>query len=206
MSRVKKLVRIKWKKIKEGTIIHYPEVAGFCSRSYPDHPEGCPNIRKCDKRRIPDFETINTIHSFRHFYLVYAEFDFKTYLELKREDWNKRGLKITERRLRNLLHWQSSIVKMIKEYIESIYNINRERFFVFGCGAGYKLSFQKWVGSMEHSWINVFSTMKLNGIKLEIKPENKIFLCNLLCSKKRLKFESDVQQTLVQYITSEVSL
>lgn len=52
---------------------------------------------------------------------------------------------------------------------------------------------------MEHSHINVFSTMKLNGIEFEIKPENKIVLCNLLLSINLLILKNEKQRSLDVY-------
>ena len=54
----KRLSKLSYKEIKEETIIHYPEVRDFCSLPYPDHPKGCPNIKKCQMLDVPYFGEI----------------------------------------------------------------------------------------------------------------------------------------------------
>ncbi len=74
---------------------------------------------------------------------------------------------------------------------------------MLGCGSGLNLSFQDVVASMESVGINVFSTMKKNGIKLEVHPKNKIRLCNLLCSKQPIQFkehQEKKQKELIDFI------
>lgn len=184
---IKDLVKIQIKEIKEDTIIWYPEIKDLCSRKYPNHLNGCPNIEKCESLNIPDFGIIQECAKFKCFYLVYAKFNFKQYKELrkiKHPTWS-------EKQLGNLYHWQNSIRAMIKKYINNLH-LNGDH-YVFGCGSGFKLNHQDRVGSMENSCINVFSTMRLNGIKLEINPKNWIYLVNLICSKKKLAVQKQTR-------------
>lgn len=172
----KELVKIQVKGIEKETIIHYPEVRDLCYREYSGHKNGCPNRSKCDFLNVPSFDIIAEYGSFDYFYLIYAEFDFKKYLEIMKEihpQW-------TERQLRNVLYWQSSIKRMLSNFINNLDLASWD--YVLGCGSGLKIKNQKRVGSMENSYINVFSTCKLNGIKLEIHPRNKIYLVCLLCA------------------------
>ncbi len=179
-----KLIKLKNMEIEEKTIIYYPEIEDFCWYPYPNHPDGCPNRIKCQNINVPNFD-IKDYEKYSHYYLVYLEFDFKKYKEIRKKEnpnfFNSKG------RLQCNRYYQNSLKRIIKDYIEDLYKIN-EDFYILGCGSGFKLSFQKQVGSMEKACINVFSTMKLNGIKFEIKPVNKIIFCNLLCSEKRLLF------------------
>ena len=180
-----KLIELKNMEIEEKTIIYYPEIEDFCWYPYPNHPDGCPNRIKCQNINVPNFDIIKDYGKYSHYYLVYLEFDFKKYKEIRKKEnpnfFNSKG------RLQCNRYYQNSLKRIIKDYIEDLYKIN-EDFYILGCGSGFKLSFQKQVGSMEKACINVFSTMKLNGIKFEIKPVNKIIFCNLLCSEKRLLF------------------
>ena len=73
----KQLSKLSYKEIKKETIIYYHEVGGFCSRPYPDHPKGCPNIKKCQMLDVPCFGEILKGKKYTHFYLIYLEFDFK---------------------------------------------------------------------------------------------------------------------------------
>jgi hypothetical protein len=84
--------------------------------------------------------------------------------------------------------WNGSFKSLLKKKIEKICLNNKNFFLVFGCGSKFKLTFQEEVGSMELCCINVFSTMKLNGVKLDINPINKVIFVNLLCSKKEINF------------------
>ncbi|MGV9200308.1 MAG: hypothetical protein ACOC4M_15995 [Promethearchaeia archaeon] len=167
------------KKIDPKTIITTPQTLGFCKRSYPDHPNGCPNIEKCWDLNLPFFKD-----KWREYRLLYADFDFKSYKEWRKNQhpsWS-------DRQVACCLYWQNSVKSLLTQEIEELY-ITEGPFYVYGCGSGLKLSFQDSVGSMELTGINVFSTMKLNGIDFEISPENKVILCTLLCfNGKQKKF------------------
>lgn len=179
----KKLSKIGWKEIEEKTIIRYPEVLDLCAYPYPNHPKGCPNINKC-YYSIPYFDILLDCGEYKYFYLVYLEFDFKQYKEFRKRE-NPEFFN-TENRLKCVLYWQGVLRKIIKDYIKNIYKMNKD-FYVLGCGSGLNILSKKYA-SMEASGINVLSTMKLNGIKFEVKPKNKVVLCNLLCSKNKLNF------------------
>ena len=184
---IKKLVRINWKEIKKDTIIHYSEIGDLCHRPYPDHPEGCPNIYKCKDLEIPKFEDILMHGEHNHYYLIYANFDIHTYESERKKiypNWSRK-------QLRNLLHWQNSVKKMLSDFIDLQSLTKRD--YLLGCGCRLRVRFQEFVGSMEYSWINVFSTCKLNGIRLEINPQNSIHLVCLLCTLKPIRFKRQRQ-------------
>lgn len=186
MIEFEKLSEINHKEIKLNTIIYYPEIFELlCYYPYPDHPKGCINIDKCRNLNVPYFGTLLHNGDYRYYYLIYLNFDFKRYKELRKN--GNPGFFNTENRLKCLLYWQNSLKKIIKDFIEALWKQNNG-FYVLGCGSGFGLSFQKRVASMEAVGINVFSTMKLNKIPFEIKPINKLVLCNLLCSKKKISF------------------
>lgn len=194
----KKLTEIKHKEIEEKTIIRYPEIEDFCYYSYPNHPNGCPNISKCKRLNIHSFDEIHEYGKFSHYYLLYIIFNFKKYKELREKE--NPDFFNTEDRLRCLIYWQNSLKSIIRKFIENLWKNNSNSFYVLGCGSGFKLSFQKQVGSMELVWINVFSTMKLNKIKFEIKPKNRIVLCTLLCSKQKISFDNIKEKTILDYL------
>lgn len=197
----KNLTKIHWKEIEENTIICYPEVGDFCYYPYPDHPNGCPNKDKCDHLNIPDFNTIQECANFKYFYLVYAEVDFKKYKELR--ELENPDFFNTPRKIANLLYWQKSVKSLLIRSLEDIKRQNNNYYiYVFGCGYRMKLSFQDRVGSMENSCINVFSTMKLNDIKFEVKPKDKVILCCLICSYEKLKIKELRQANIFDYLPS----
>ncbi len=183
-----KLSEINHKEIDLNTIIYYPEVFELlCYYHYPNHPKGCINIDKCRNLNVPYFGKLLHYGDYRYYYLIYLNFDFKQYKELRKNE-NPEFFN-TENRLKCLIYWQNSLRKIIKDYLEGLKKSNPFFFYILGCGRGFRLSFQKRVASMEAVGINVFSTLKLNGINFEIKPKNKIILCNLLCSKQRISFK-----------------
>ena len=190
------MVQIKIKKIKENTIIYYPEIEDLCYRQYPNHPKGCPNKAKCDHLNIPNFETILEYGEYKHFYLIYAKFEYFKYWLLRLFEAIKTHTidYWTSSRLECLLYYQNSVKKLLSDYINCLPLTSLN--YVLGCGYGLKIKSQKYVGSMENSCINVFSTCKLNGIKLEIRPKNKIHLVCLLCAKKLISFKRPKQLTL----------
>lgn len=183
---IKKLTTLEFKKIKRETIIFTKDTHKWCQRPYRDKKR-CPNYNKnplCpsdgNKNNIPFFNDVVLNYSF--FYLVYADFDFYKYIQ------NRSALSPdrTKNQIKCVLYWQNSVKALLKKRIEKIYRSNRNSFYVIGCGSGFNLSFQKKVYSMEAVGINVFSTMKLNGVALEINPIHSIRLICLLCSKKEL--------------------
>lgn len=190
-----KLTKIHWKEIKEDTIIRYPEVKDLCYYAYPRHPKGCPNVEKC--YNAPDFDTIIDFgEQYECYYLLWIDFNFKEYKKLRREEhpeWS-------ERQIRSVLYWQNSIKKLLKNKIESIAKRN-EISYVFGCGSGFSLSFQKIIYSMESTGINVFSTLKLNKINFELKPKDKIILCCLLCSNSEIDFKEYKPVNVLDYLS-----
>ncbi len=193
----KELIQIYHKKINKDTIILLPETLDLCSRPYRDHPKGCPNIEKCKKIKVPNFGILNSKYNFKHFYLIYAVFNFKKYIEIRIKE-NPEFFK-SPGRLQCNRYWQNSVKKQIKKKLEALRTIN-PFFYVLGCGSGFKLSFQNPIASMEKVCINVFSTMKLNSFKLEIKPKNRIVLCNLLCSYDKLNFKLKKEKYITEFI------
>lgn len=186
---------LKYKEIEGKTIIHYPEIEDFCWYPYPNHPDGCPNTLKCQWLNVSNFDIILDCENYSHFYLVYLEFNFKRYKEIRKRE--NPSFFNSEERLKCVLYWQGALKKIIKNFIERLWKENNE-FYVLSCGSGLKLSFQERVASMESVCINVFSTMKLNGIDFEVKPNNKIILCNLLCSKQKISFKKNTLENWIK--------
>jgi len=165
--------------IKKETIIRYKEVKDLCGYRYKGHKKGCPNIENCKK--IPFFDDIKEANK-KYYYLLIANFDYGMYQRLRSSEnplWS-------QDKVRCVLYWQNSVKKMLKDEINEINDINKlfDDLYVLGCGSGFKLKWQKEVYSMESTGINVFSTLKLNHIKYDIKAINNVKLVCLLCSNQ----------------------
>ncbi|MFW9872943.1 MAG: DUF2284 domain-containing protein [Candidatus Thorarchaeota archaeon] len=194
------LTEVKAIEINRNSIITTNQI--FCNRSYKNHPNGCPNYNNNDlcppKSLEYHFNKIN--NNYNYFYIIYIYFNFKGYLEIKEKDWIERNIKITEDKLRNLYHWQNKIKSILKSKMKEIVlnNYFNKKIYIISCGSGFKDKFlnsiQNKIYSMEAIGINVFSTMKLNGLRMEILPENKLYLVGMLCSDKPLNIEIEDKQ------------
>lgn len=171
-------------------------------RSYPNHPKGCPNY---NSRLCPPYipshvpSLIDLIVDYDHFYLIYAEFNFAKYKELRKQEnpnW-------TSNQIKCLLYWQNSVKKLLKEEIEQIIDpsfINN--ILILGCGSSMKIKWHKNdIYSMEAMGVNVFSTLKLNKISFEINPQNKVILCCFLASEEELKLKK--QKTVDNFLQGD---
>jgi hypothetical protein len=172
---IKSLTKIKIKEIERNTIIYYDEVRDFCLKEYPGHPNGCPNVEKCRKLNFPSFKIIDKFGGYNYYYLIYAKFNRKEY-------------RISKGNRDNLRWWQGSIKARLKKEIIRIIKLNpKNTFFIYGCGSGFKLVDE--IPSMEYCCINVFSTMRKNGIKLYINPKDLVYLVCLISSVDKLILE-----------------
>lgn len=186
----KKLTKISMKKIKEETIIFSEDTGKWCLRPYPNHPNGCPNINREECFPFARFLR-DIIGNYNYFYLVYINFNFAKYKELRKEE-NPEFFN-SENRLKCLIYWQNSVKKLLKEKIERIISQNRD-FLIAGCGPGMKIKGYKYYAySMEAMGINVFSTLKLNKIQFELRPKNMIILCCLICAKNSLNLTRQIK-------------
>jgi len=172
-------------KTRKENIIRYKEVKCLCSRKYPRHNKGCPNIEKC--KNIPFFDDIKRTET-RYYYLLFANFNYEKYQELRKLD----NPSLTMNQVRCVLYWQNSIKKILKQRIEYLVENNSLYYddkdvYILGCGSGFKLSFQDEVYSMESTGINVFSTLKLNNIEFDLKAIKNVKLVCLICSNYKLK-------------------
>ena len=160
------LAVINIKRIDPKTITITEKTVRWCQLPYPGHKKGCPNYNKNENCPPNSPNALNIIPDYNKFYLIYAIFNFKKYVHLRRREhpqWSEKQLKC-------VLYWQSSIKKLLKEIINYI---KTEKDYIFSCGSG----FGKSVYSMEACRIDVFKTLRNN----KIKPKNQILLVCLLC-------------------------
>jgi len=125
----------------------------WCARPYPNHPKGCPNYNK--KTRCPPFvrrldETMNGK------YIVHSEFSLKAHAEkmkVRHPAW-------TDRQCRNLLYWQGTSRKQLKERVKAamrLTNSNKAAFIP------------------EAQGVNVFATCAIAGLRLD--KTKRIHIC-----------------------------
>ncbi|MFX0132088.1 MAG: DUF2284 domain-containing protein [Candidatus Hodarchaeota archaeon] len=183
------LVKVKTLKIEKETIILNNDAIGkWCQRSYSGHKKGCPNYGKNPLCPPNSFYFNDIIKKYNYFYLIYAEFEFKEYIEKRKEEhpeWS-------EKQLKNSRYWQNSIKKILKKTILKIlYNNCLHELLILGCGAGFNdkrlMKFQEKIYSMESVGINVLSSLRLNGIKAKTHPKDKIYLVCLISSVENLE-------------------
>ncbi|MBD3228697.1 MAG: hypothetical protein GF329_10980 [Candidatus Lokiarchaeota archaeon] len=179
--KVYNLTEIKTIEISPDSIIFTKKTRKWCLLPYPNHPRGCPNYNK--NPLCPPFAEFleEKVKKFNYFYLIYAVFNFREYTR----KMMKRHPTWTERQARNLLYWQNSIKKMIRDHLKRILHENSNlEFYLLGCGSGFndKSFKQEKIYSMEAAGINVFSVLKNNDISFEIKPKNRVILTTLLCT------------------------
>ena len=124
------------------------KVREWCILSYPDHPKGCPNYGK--KKVCPPFAPyVRDYFNFDN-YLVFVvvKFDIGFHISkmrVKHPNW-------TERQCRNLLYWQSTVMKELRRVVEEEYP---------NCKVTY---------IPEAMGVNVFETCRNLGIPIERNP------------------------------------
>jgi len=189
--KIDELIEIDYLKTNKETIIFTRKTRKWCQLPYPNHPNGCPNYNK--NPLCPPYALYldKILNKYSNFYLIYAKFDLKRQMDrmlLLHENWSTKQAKC-------LLYWQNSVKKRLIEVIETIaMNNSKSKMFIFSCGSGFNLRTinQDKIYSMEAAGIDVFNTLKNNGIKFELKPTCKVVLTTLLCSNDELSFELKV--------------
>jgi predicted metal-binding protein len=183
---ISSLLTIKAKEIARESIHFTPKTFLWCTLPYPDHPKGCPNY---DKNPLcPPHSSLmhSKLNGFRYFYLVYGKFQLKRYIEQMRE----RHPTWSHRQASCVLYWQGSVKKHLKNRLKQIAQANTDiRFYLFSSGSGFKEKIfgQSKIYSMEAAGIDVFRTLKANGIAFEVKPRRFVLLVNMLCATKKIQ-------------------
>jgi hypothetical protein len=174
----KSLVVVAEKTIPRETIVFTPKTRAWCTLPYKGHKNGCPNYGKNDTCPPKTPYRDDVLKKYGVFTLVYAAFDYATYKEIRgrcHPGW-------TEAQVKNVLYWQNSVKKIIKEYIARRGGYDD----LFGAGSGF------WgKPSMEAAGIYVFGTLKNNGIPFEVKPVNKVIMVSLLLSRAFARVSRD---------------
>jgi len=145
-------------------VIDY-SVKALCRKPYHNHPGGCPNSYREDKKqcppRAPKIEDVLDLS--KPVYCLYNVYPFGEHtakMRKKHPDW-------TEPQVRCCLYWQSTARKQLREQIKKFLKEHRGLINVEcpeGCG------------------VNLTATMKTIGIELEWPPETVAYQIILIGS------------------------
>jgi predicted metal-binding protein len=108
----------------------------WCALKYRRHKKGCPNTGHCDYY-IQNAKDIQKTYA--RTILVWTEWDIVTYANERR----KKFPNASEDSLRNLLYWQKSLKKKLREYITSKYPQGVQWFNAEGGGVNFFKTMQK---------------------------------------------------------------
>lgn len=175
---IQNLVSIEIKEIPKKTITFSEKVQEYCKLPYDGHPKGCINYGK--KKTCPPQQPFrkDVLENYSTFVLALASFDFKKY----KQEMKKLHPLWSEKQLANVIYWQNSVKTLLKNKLRE-YSFEE----IFGAGSGF------WGRpSMEAVGINVFHTLKLNGIPFEMKPKDKIVMVALMMFKGKMKKQTSL--------------
>ena len=131
------------------------DIPYYCKLPYPGHPKGCPNYGKRQDCPPNTPFVLDLLDESKKMYLVYSEFNLDNHVEKMRfkfPTWS-------ERQLRNVLYWQPTSKKQLRERCTIACEI-------FGCR--YVLTKGEAYG------VNFYATAFHSGLKLERIKELKI--------------------------------
>jgi len=131
--------------------------AEWCKIPYPNHPYGCPNYGRegCPGCPPSAIHIDSIIDRTEPVYFVYSEFDLEAHVEKMRI----RHPRWSERQLRNVLYWQQTSRKQLRERVaEAIKWTNLHHLFY----------------CPEAHGVNVYATALKNGLRLERIKDLKI--------------------------------
>jgi predicted metal-binding protein len=195
------ITNIKRYKIRKETIILTKETHKWCQRGYKGNEGGCPNYGK--KELCPPHSAFlgGFIDLYSQFYLLVCGLDLITYKEIRAS----RHPQWSERQLEHPYYWQGSIKKILRREILNVLKLNpKKKLYLSGTGSGFSTKelkrFQKKIYSMESLGINVFSTLRLNHIRIEKEPKTNLKMVCLICSNKKLILSPETRATtLLEY-------
>jgi len=136
------------------------EIKTLCRCPYPLHPKGCPNSSRCDL-----FPLLDTIFD-PVVYLGVLQVDAASLWDLRRSidsNW-------TDRQIRNPIQWQGHFRKELKN--------NMERNLI-------KFPSYQILTMPEGFGDNVFERLTSQGVPIERKPSQNLFMVNYFCQKKK---------------------
>lgn len=130
----------------------------FCLKPYAGHKKGCPNYgkKKHCPPNVPMFDQVFDIS--KDIYIIYSIFDLEEHVNKMKEkhpDWSYR-------RLSNLLYWQGTVRKDLKDKIKEFLKEYEP--------LGYSVTLLP-----EAMGVNVTETLKQVNISLEWPPKKYVY-------------------------------
>ncbi len=143
----KSAIKLPFGIIKAIKIITSRKTGDWCLYAYPGHPKGCPNYGR--KSCPPDALFITKIMDLRRpVYIAFSEFNLFAHISKMRAKFPK----WTERQLRNVLYWQGTSRKQMRE---------RAKIAQLYSGGSVVLT------CPEAHGVNVYATCFSSGLKIE---------------------------------------
>jgi hypothetical protein len=137
----------------------------WCQLPYPGHPKGCPNFGK--KQGCPPKAMIFSQTYQPPYYLISETFDIESHINKMKQlhpQW-------TQRQCRNLLYWQKSVNKKLREKSKQyLASLNDEHLMLLEIP--------------EATGINIFETCRNVGIALEKLPEHQVTKIMIIAKRK----------------------
>jgi len=140
---------------------------GLCARKYHGHRKGCPGYGTAGcSPNIPMFDEYFDLS--KPAYAIYNTFDFKSHVEKMRE----RHPHWTDRQCENMLYWQGTAKKGLREKLKIFNELYQEK--------GYEATIKP-----EGMGVNVFETLKNAGVMLEWPPVNVVYKVAMAGGRKK---------------------
>lgn len=129
-------------------LIHKKAVRDWCKFPYHGHPKGCPNYGKKEQcppqsKYITDIINVN-----KPIFMVFSEFDLGKHMSKMK----KKHPQWSEHQLRNVLYWQSTSRKQMKERAKKAQSILGTEVIIY---------------MAESNGVNIYATAFHAGLKLE---------------------------------------
>ena len=110
MRKIKRRKTMPWI-IPVKRLVHNPVVRDWCRLPYPRHPKGCPNYGQKDYCPPKCPYITDVLNLKKPIYMVVSEFN----LEQHMKNMKKKHPNWSEAQLRNVLYWQGTSKKILKE-------------------------------------------------------------------------------------------
>ena len=151
-------------KLPLNRVVHGDYVAEWCKLPYPNHPKGCPmfGTRSSCPPHAPSFREIVE----PPYYLVLQEFDLEAQEKRMKElhpNWSRKMC-------RNSRYWQSTLRRSLMREAQQ---------FLWQFPEGIILE------RPEANGVNLFSTCRIHGIKLEKNPQKIVKKIVLIGKRKK---------------------